>query len=72
MRAIALGAIWFGLFVALSHFAPGFMDSTLYGSFEVGHALALSQFAMIALVGWSQVRRAEPEWDTGPSAPPQA
>ena len=68
MRAIALGAIWFGLFVALTHFAPGFMDATLYRRFEVGHALALSQFAMIALVGWSQVRRAEPEWDATPQS----
>jgi hypothetical protein len=72
MRAIALGTIWFGLFVALSRFAPGFMDATLYRSFNVGHALALSQFAMIALVGWSQVRHSEPEWDAGPSAPPHA
>jgi uncharacterized membrane protein (DUF485 family) len=68
MRAIALGTIWFGLFVALTQFAPDFMDETLYGTFNVGHALALSQFAMIALVGWSQVRRAEPEWDASPQS----
>jgi uncharacterized membrane protein (DUF485 family) len=68
MRAIALGAIWFGLFLALNHFAPGLMDAALYRSFNVGHALALSQFAMIALVGWAQVRRAEPEWDPSPQS----
>jgi len=68
MRAIALGAIWFGLFVALSQFAPGFMDATLYRSLEVGHVLALSQFVMIALVGWSQVRHAKPEWDASPQS----
>jgi hypothetical protein len=68
MRAIALGAIWFGLFVALTRFAPGFMDEALYRSFNVGHALALSQFAMIALVGWSQVRHSKPEWDASPQS----
>ena len=66
MRAIALGAVWFGVFVALGRYAPGFMDEALYRSFTVGHALALSQFVMIALVGWAQVRRAEPEWDPSP------
>ena len=66
MRAISLGALWFGLFVALSQWAPGFMHETIYRSFNVGHALALSQFAMIALVGWAQVRHAKPEWDTSP------
>jgi hypothetical protein len=68
MRAIALGATWFALFLALGHFAPGFMHETLYRSFNVGHALALSQIAMIALVGWSQVRGAEPEWDASPQS----
>jgi uncharacterized membrane protein (DUF485 family) len=63
MRAIAFGILWFAAFVALSHWAPGLMDDAIYHSFTVGHALALSQFVMIALVGWTQVRRAEPEWD---------
>ena len=66
MRAIALGLAWFLAFVALGHYAPGFMHEAIYHSFTVGHALALSQFAMIALVGWAQVRRAEPEWDPSP------
>ena len=68
MRAIALGTLWFAAFVALGHWAPGFMHDPLYRSFTVGHALALSQFAMIALVGWAQLRDSEPEWDAGPTA----
>jgi uncharacterized membrane protein (DUF485 family) len=69
VRAIAFGAVWFGVFVALGRYAPGFMDDSLYRSFTVGHALALSQFAMIALVGWAQVRSGEPEWEASSSAP---
>jgi uncharacterized membrane protein (DUF485 family) len=68
MRAIALGALWFLAFVALGQWAPGFMHETIYKSVQVGHVLALSQFVMIGLVGWTRLRDADPEWDGGPTA----
>ena len=69
MRAIALGALWFGVFVALGRYAPGFMDDALYRNFTVGHALALSQFVMIVVLGFLYLRRGEPEWEGPPPKP---
>jgi uncharacterized membrane protein (DUF485 family) len=61
MRAIAFGALWFAVFAALTQWAPGFMHDSLYRDFTFGHALALSQFAMIAVVAWVELRRGELE-----------
>jgi uncharacterized membrane protein (DUF485 family) len=54
---------WYLGFILLAGYAPGFMGESIYQGFTVGYALALSQFAMVWILGAWYLRKAGREWD---------
>jgi uncharacterized membrane protein (DUF485 family) len=55
--------LWYFGFVALAGYAEDFMGSSIYEGFTVGYALALTQFAMVAILGLWYLRYSERELD---------
>jgi uncharacterized membrane protein (DUF485 family) len=51
-RATAVAVGGFLLYVLLSGFAPGLMNSTLSGHLTLGLALGLGQFVLMAVIVW--------------------
>ena len=56
LRATLLSVGWFLLYVVLSHFAPGTMNTPLAGPLTVGLTLGLGQFVVMGVTAWCHVR----------------
>ncbi len=56
LRATLLSVGWFLLYVLLSHFVPGTMNTPLAGHLTVGLALGLGQFVVMGVTAWCYVR----------------
>jgi uncharacterized membrane protein (DUF485 family) len=50
---------WYLTFVLLAGYAEGFMGTSLIEGFNVGYAIALTQFLMVAVLGVSYLRYSE-------------
>jgi uncharacterized membrane protein (DUF485 family) len=50
-------------FIVLASYAPDFMGESVYEGLTVGYVLALTQFAMVAILGLWYVRRSDHEFD---------
>jgi uncharacterized membrane protein (DUF485 family) len=50
-------------FIVLASYAPDFMGESVYEGLTVGYVLALTQFAMVAILGLWYVRRSDQEFD---------
>jgi uncharacterized membrane protein (DUF485 family) len=54
---------WYIGFILLAGYAKDFMASSVYEGLTVGYCLALTQFAMVAILGIAYLRRAEQVYD---------
>jgi uncharacterized membrane protein (DUF485 family) len=54
---------WYLGFIALAGYAPDFMAGSVYEGLTVGYVLALTQFAMVAILGVMYLRRAQTVFD---------
>ncbi|MFI5673182.1 DUF485 domain-containing protein [Streptomyces cellulosae] len=52
VRSTAAAVGGFLLYILLSSFAPGLMNSSLSGHFTLGLALGLGQFVLMAVIVW--------------------
>jgi uncharacterized membrane protein (DUF485 family) len=50
-------------FILLAGYAPDFMGSSVYEGLTVGYCLALTQFAMVFVLGLWYLRKADREFD---------
>jgi uncharacterized membrane protein (DUF485 family) len=50
-------------FILLAGYAPDFMGESVYEGLTVGYVLALTQFAMVAILGLWYLRKADREFD---------
>ncbi|HET6546991.1 MAG TPA: DUF485 domain-containing protein [Solirubrobacter sp.] len=50
-------------FILLCGYAPGFMGESVYEGLTVGYCLALTQFAMVFVLGIWYLRKADREFD---------
>lgn len=55
--------LWYFGFVILAGYAEDFMGTSIYEGFTVGYALALTQFAMVAVLGLWFLRYSERNLD---------
>ena len=67
-RAFVLPATAFFLafymgFILLCGYAPDFMAESVYEGLTVGYCLALTQFAMVFILGWWYLRKADRSFD---------
>jgi uncharacterized membrane protein (DUF485 family) len=75
---------WYIGFVLLAGYAPDFMGDSVYQGLTVGYCLALTQFVMVFVLGYTYLRRADTVYDplaarvvdqalgTAAAPPPQA
>ena len=71
---------WYAAFILLAGYAPDFMAESVYEGLTVGYCLALTQFVMVFVLGYTYLRRANTVYDPlaavvvqqalGTSAPP--
>jgi uncharacterized membrane protein (DUF485 family) len=54
---------WYLGFIALAGYAPDFMAESVYEGLTVGYTLALTQFAMVAILGLWYLRKANRVFD---------
>ena len=54
---------WYMGFILLTAYAPDFMGERVYEGLTVGYCLALSQFAMVLVLGIWYLRKADREFD---------
>lgn len=54
---------WYIGFILLAGYAEDFMSSSVYEGLTVGYCLALTQFAMVGILGLAYLRRAETVYD---------
>ena len=54
---------WYFAFVLLAGYAKDFMGSSIYEGLTVGYCLALTQFAMVGVLGLMYLKRAQDEYD---------
>jgi uncharacterized membrane protein (DUF485 family) len=54
---------WYIGFILLAGYAPDFMARSVYEGLTVGYCLALTQFAMVAVLGLMYLRRADSVFD---------
>ena len=54
---------WYIGFILLAGYAPDFMGSSIYEGLTVGYCLALTQFAMVGILGLMYLRRANDVYD---------
>lgn len=54
---------WYTGFILLAGYAPDFMGESVYEGLTVGYLLALTQFAMVWILGWLYLRKADREFD---------
>lgn len=55
--------VWYFLYVLLSIYAPGFMGTEVFGSFNVGLLLGLGQFVTTFVITFAYARWAAREFD---------
>jgi uncharacterized membrane protein (DUF485 family) len=63
LPATAFFLAWYFGFIILAGYAESFMGSSIYEGFTVGYLLALTQFAMVAILGVSYLRYADRHLD---------
>jgi uncharacterized membrane protein (DUF485 family) len=75
---------WYIGFILLAGYAPDFMADSVYEGLTVGYCLALTQFVMVFVLGYTYLRRADTVYDplaavvvqkalgTGTGTPPPA
>jgi uncharacterized membrane protein (DUF485 family) len=75
---------WYIGFILLAGYAPDFMADSVYEGLTVGYCLALTQFVMVFVLGYTYLRRADTVYDplaavvvqkalgTGAGTPPPA
>ena len=54
---------WYLGFIALCGYAPDFMAESVYEGLTVGYVLALTQFVMVAVLGFLYLRRSKRVFD---------
>lgn len=54
---------WYLGFIALAGYAEDFMGKSIYEGLTVGYVLALSQFAMVWVLTWLYLRKADRDFD---------
>jgi uncharacterized membrane protein (DUF485 family) len=54
---------WYMAFILLASYAPDFMADSVYEGLTVGYVLALTQFAMVAVLGLWYLRRSDRVFD---------
>jgi uncharacterized membrane protein (DUF485 family) len=54
---------WYMGFILLAGYAPDFMAESVYEGLTVGYVLALTQFAMVAVLGIWYLRKSDREFD---------
>ena len=54
---------YYMLFILLTAYAEGFMSERVYEGLTVGYCLALTQFAMVLILGLMYLRRADKVYD---------
>lgn len=54
---------WYLGFIVLCAYAPDFMGDSVYEGLTVGYCLALTQFAMVFILGVWYLRKADHEFD---------
>ena len=54
---------WYLGFILLCAYAPDFMGESVYEGLTVGYCLALTQFAMVFILGIWYLRKADKEFD---------
>lgn len=54
---------WYIGFVLLAGYAPDFMADSVYQGLTVGYCLALTQFLMVFVLGYTYLRRADRVFD---------
>ena len=54
---------WYLGFIVLCAYAPDFMGESVYEGLTVGYCLALTQFAMVFVLGIWYLRKADREYD---------
>jgi uncharacterized membrane protein (DUF485 family) len=55
--------VWYLAFILLAGYAEDFMGESVYEGLTVGYVLALTQFAMVAILGVLYLRRAQSTFD---------
>lgn len=54
---------WYIGFILLAGYAPDFMARSVYEGLTIGYCLALTQFAMVGVLGMMYLRRSEKVYD---------
>ncbi len=55
--------VWYMAFILLAAYAEGFMSERVYEGLTVGYCLALTQFAMVLILGLMYLRRSDKVYD---------
>ena len=63
LPATAFFLLWYLAFILLAGYAPDFMGRSVYEGLTVGYMLALTQFAMVWILGLMYLRKADRDFE---------